>query len=342
MIRQTVAAVAATATVVASVVATVAHATAPGANGRIAFMRYRLYDGAPSDIWVANANGTSEHRVTRAPKRYEDDQPDWSPDGTRLVFTRCPMSDVNGRCHVFAVGASGTKLTRLGPSCNGPPPGCEDRLGASWSPDGRSIAFSREWGPVRSNQIEFSDIYVADASGRHPRRITHFTSAKPYSLDVGTTMWSPDGRRIAFEVQNAAHTKPVNRRAIYVVNRDGSGLRQLTPWKLDAGDQPDWSPDGTRILFRSISTGDFTRGDLYSIAPDGTGLHRVTHFGTIPRVLSGSYSPDGRQILFATTSGATDPSRGLPDLFEMRTDGTHIRQVTHSENWDGWPDWGPR
>jgi Tol biopolymer transport system component len=51
--------------------------------------------------------------------------------------------------------------------------------------------------------------------------------------------------------------------------------------------------------------------------------------------------PDGSQIVFATTSGATDPARGLPDLFVMRAEGTDIRQVTHSKNWDGWPDWGP-
>jgi Tol biopolymer transport system component len=77
-------------------------------------------------IVATNGDGGAERRITRAPRGYEDDQPDWSPDGTRLAFTRCPAR-ADGRCHVFVVNAAGTRLTRLGPSCNGPLPSCEDR-----------------------------------------------------------------------------------------------------------------------------------------------------------------------------------------------------------------------
>src|SRR6266540_5874097 len=51
-----------------------------------------------------------------------------------------------------------------------------------------------------------------------------------------------------------------NGRAIYIVNADGTNLRRVTPWRLKAGDHPDWSPDGTSILFRTIadSHGDFS------------------------------------------------------------------------------------
>ena len=70
---------------------------------------------------------------------------------------------------------------------------------------------------------------------------------------------SPDGKRLVFEVQNLSTADPPNRRAIFIVNVDGSGLRQLTDWSLNGGDHPDWSPDGKRILLlRAVS--DWARG----------------------------------------------------------------------------------
>jgi len=128
-----------------------------------------------------------------------------------------------------------------------------------------------------------------------------------------------------------------------VVGVDGAGLRRVTPWALMAGDRPDWSPDGTRILFRTGSNREGGFGaNLYTVRPDGKGLQQVTHNKPSHRVLAGSYSPDGTSIVFSTTDGATDPTLGLPDIFVIRADGTGMRPVTRSQSWDASPDWGPR
>jgi Tol biopolymer transport system component len=58
-------------------------------------------------------------------------------------------------------------------------------------------------------------------------------------------------------------------------------------------------------------------------------------------VQSGSFSPDGRSIVFATSAGAVG-SPSAPDVFVMAADGTNIRPVTRTSNWDGLPDWGTR
>jgi Tol biopolymer transport system component len=312
--------------------AVVANATAPGKDGRIAFNRYRYRDDVLwSEIFVANSDGSGERKITDAPKGYQDSYPDWSRDGSRIVFVRCAPNE--GRCAIWSVKADGTGQRRLSPPCpRGAPPSpqCVDDSGPAYSPDGRRIAFSRF-----SSQGS-SVVMIGDLQLKHLRRVA-----------IGTDpTWSPNGKQLAFARFNDPGTgrKPVDGRAIFVVNADGTHLRRLTAWRLKAGDRSDWSPDGTRILFRTMPNGegDYGKGNIYTIRPDGSGLRQLTHFPASVRVLqTGSYSPDGASILFMTTAGATRGLGLLPDVFVMTADGTDIRPVTRSRNWDGSPDWGP-
>jgi Tol biopolymer transport system component len=122
---------------------------------------------------------------------------------------------------------------------------------------------------------------------------------------------------------------------VFVVNADGSGLRRVTPYKLRAGDGPDWSPDGTQILFRSPETEDFLHSNIFTIHPDGTGLRQVTHAGPSTKVYSASFSPDGGSI----TVGMTGVD-GQADVFRIGADGSGLTPVTRTQQWDSAPDWG--
>lgn len=317
----------------AATLATAASTTAPGRNGRIAFNRYRYREDTPpwSEIFVVNPNGRGLKRITHAPKGYQDDRPDWAPDGSGIVFMRCAPN--GGRCAIWSVSATGARPRRLSPRCIGrrTSPRCVDDSAAVYSPNGKRLAFSRFQGRGPS------EIVIADTKLHHLRLLTIGT-------DPG---WSPSGRQLVFARSNDPETglKPVGGRALFVVNANGSRLRRLTPWALKAGDRPDWSPDGAWILFRTIPNGpgDYSKGNLYAIRPDGTELRQLTHFPPTVRILrSGSYSPDGSSIVFATTAGATRALGLLPDLFVMSADGTDIRPLTRSPNWDGSPVWGPR
>jgi Tol biopolymer transport system component len=117
-------------------------------------------------------------------------------------------------------------------------------------------------------------------------------------------------------------------------------LHPITRPGLRPGSRPDWSPDGKLILFRTHPGDDLsgTGSNLYTIQPDGSSLRQLTHFASSEHVLEGSWSPDARQIVFATTHQAEGR---LTDLFVMNADGTGIKPITRTPNWEDDADWGP-
>ncbi len=297
---------------------TLASASTTGTNGRIVFVQ-----PAPGRLWLVNADGSGQHKLTveKGP-RLDDDAPDWSPNGSQIVFQRC-----QNRCQLWTVKADGSGSRPL--ACEG------DCSTGSWSPNGKQIAFVRAWGPVQKNQIQHAEVYVMDANGSGAHQLTHVTDT-PFTADVAWPAWSPDGKQIAFEVHHSSLGKPAGGRAVFVVGSDGTGLRQLTPWNLNGGGRIDWSPSGSSILFRSIAGNQDQHGNLYTIHPDGSQPTALTRYPAPKTINAGSFSPDGKWIVFSRFS----PGSSYPAIFVMRANGTGIRQITHGKV--GFvPDWGP-
>ena len=330
--------------VVGIVGSTSASATPPGKNGRIAFTRYATIDvgvsaGGRSEprrgaIFTIGVNGKGERRVTRPPAGATDFQPDWSPDGSEIVFER---QFEDKPYEIWSVEQGGSDPHQIDLECPVPEDQICDVSSPAWSPDGRRIAFNQAYGKLKyingDEWIEVGALSVADADGSNLRQLTQLR--RPTSSEDLQPVWSPDGTRIAFVRLNST-ARPRNGQAIFVVNADGTGLRQVTPWRLDAGDHPDWSPDGKWILFRAPEQGGFAGTDLYRLRPNGTGLRQLTNFAPEVEVLSASYAPDGKSIVFSRTGRG-----GLPDLFAMRSDGSKLTQLTRTAKWDSAPDWGP-
>jgi TolB protein len=307
---------------IAGAAATLAHATSPGRNGQIVFAHFPR-------LWVVNADGTGERKFEHV-KRSEDIQPDWSPDGKKIAFTRCGSA----RCEIWTVKYDGTGFKRVGPDCLRKSNGCIDRSSPSWSPDGKRIAFGQA-SDIRNQRAKDPEIYVMNAKGSEVRRITDMSAANPYAIDLLWPIWSPDGKQLIFEVKHFEAADPPNRRAFFIIGVDGTGLRQLTPWSLNAGGRPDWSPDGKLILFRTISLSNRHHGNLYTIHPDGTGLKKLTSYPAPKTVLNGSFSPDGKWITFSRFTDGPYPA-----VHVMRLDGTGVRRVTsNAAVYD--VDWGP-
>jgi len=143
----------------------------------------------------------------------------------------------------------------------------------------------------------------------------------PSPVRDGAPAWSPDGQQVAFysEVDGKAAD-------LYVINVDGTGLRQLTDTPVAEG-YPSWSPDGSHIAFESHTPdGNF---DIYVMRADGSQVTRLTDHPS--RDVGPSWSPDGTRIVFMSDRD------GQFHLYRMAAGGGPQDQLTQ-----GASDWFPQ
>jgi TolB protein len=154
----------------------------------------------------------------------------------------------------------------------------------SFSPDGSQVAFSRCTSPAGHCAI-----YRIGVNGGVPIALTQYDQNPDVNDFVPT--YSPDGATIAF-VSTSRGGVIV---AIYLMNADGSNVRQLTPAVIEAATE-DWSPDGSAITFWTNILSPLP-SQVFTIRPDGTGLTQLTNpsnsFDEQP-----SWSPQQDAIVF--------------------------------------------
>jgi TolB protein len=310
--------------------------TQPPAPGLIAFRRLTDDSGTMGAIFTSATDGSHERPLTKPPAATRDGQPDWAPDGKRLVFTR--TTEVSSQ--IFSIAANGTGLSPLTPSTPGVS-GPDNSINGgdespSFSPDGSHIAYVHLNGPQRSvdGQVEHSNVFIMDADGKNPHQATDLPS---YAGDIGGVQWSPDGTQFVFAISNASASTPSGGTALFTVNADGTGLTQLTPWALGAGGVPDWSGKANLIAFRAVTDAEAGIGNFYTVHPDGTSLTEITHFSNTTISNKVGFSPDGKWIVFGKTG-----IQGANDVFIAKANGTGIRPVTQTPLDDSAPDWGHR
>jgi TolB protein len=153
----------------------------------------------------------------------------------------------------------------------------------------------------------------------------------------GEPAWSSNGAFVAF-VRGPA---PTAGRHVFVVRRDGTGLRRVTQPRseLPAYEGPAWLRDGRTVLFARRS-GDLD-DDLFVAPPQGGAARRLTD-NTV-RDWDPAWSPDGSRIAFVRTleSGPFGRRDQNPELFVMRADGTGVTRLTRYRHEDVAPAWSP-
>lgn len=270
--------------------------------------------------------------ITHPPKNANDQSYSWSPDGRQIVFARQVGNDVDGSSvEILRVARTGGTTTVLTPG-HRLTPLTAPKLGRdgspAFSPDGRTIAFEHEDGDFDGNALARSNIWVMDTDGGHRRQVTHLLSQSKLITGIA---WSPDGSRFVYSLADEAENS-----ALWVVNGDGSGNRQLTPITLGAGGTPDWNAAAGLILFRAVASEDNGVGNLFTIRPDGSGLRQVTRFTGQGISHNVSFSPDGTWVTSSTGLGD-----GPADIFVEKLDGSQFRFVLHTPEPETGPHWSP-
>jgi Tol biopolymer transport system component len=299
----------------AAVAALPAGARPPGANGQITFARFNP-DLGDTQVYVVNPDGTGQ-RLVQAPTATAEG-PTWFPDGAHIAA-----------CCVFPAGGSRIINPDDGTfrDIDGQYPGLFNPC-TNPSPDGALLlceTFSED-----GSQNGIHTIRTSDGGG-----LTPITSV-PGGDDIPGD-WSPNGKRIVFLRTTVD--------ALFVVNTNGTGLKQITPAGLDFSSFGSWSPQGNEIVFSQHVTPD-VHSSIWVVHTDGTGLHEIN---VQPASACGganadptakgcnepTWSPDGRKIAFVR-SFHNDVDG---EIYTVNADGTGLTQLTNAPG-SGSPDWG--
>jgi Tol biopolymer transport system component len=232
----------------------------------------------------------------------------------RIAFTRDQ--------HIWTMAPGGSDQTQLTSS--------ERDWYPTWSPDGTTIAFERAFDTPTPFPPSQSDIFTMQSDGTQQRNLTDNT------LNEFIPTWSPDGTRIAFDGQIGGCLGgdcDSEFEDLFVMNSDGTGRTRLTNRNGFDELYPEWSPDGSKLVFADD-------GHLYTLMADGTGVTELTAGrDTMP-----SWSPDGAKIAFASRRDETNTNCGLAcnyNIYVADADGTGAVRLTDTPAIESWPAWSP-
>lgn len=211
------------------------------------------------DLWTCNLDGSGLVRLTSSAA--SDSRPQWSPDGTKIVFDRAWPGQDREICVINADGSSPRALTN----------NAVDDVHGTWSPEGRRVA----WAGIVGGKF---DIWTMFEDGSAKTNLT----ADP-SEDTAPH-WSAGGDKpIAFASNRSGDME------IYKMRETGDGLEVLT--SVFGADNPAWAPNASQIAFEA----DYNATPQIWIM-DNSGYSRRVFSASLNPVLGPAWSSDGRYI----------------------------------------------
>jgi len=243
---------------------------------------------AGGDLELISIGANGRHRRELTNNYVDDSNPVWSPNGSQIAFGRNLGTAASPNTEIFVMSANGHNVHRLTTH-----PGIDDF--PTWSPNGKRIAFVRR---LSANDI---GIVTVSPTGGRLQVIAHDVNDQPIA-------WSPNGHQFLLtDFDQNPQPLDASGRIVVVMPATGGGEHAITP-----GNDPDWSPDGKRIVFvRTISCGgECENSTLHIINANGSNERTVPDS---PGLTSPHFSPDGRFIIATNNSQVVilDPKQGV-------------------------------
>ena len=307
-------------------------------------------------VFVANPDGSNPRQVSDQPEVHGIT---WSPDDTRLAFTKGNVTFFYAVQEFDNIAPSSIWILDLG---GGSPVAVTDdvhqNLNPVWSEDGAGIFYVSNvrggrdvyYQPVRRGQpageprrvttglrihamsvgagrLVYSvfnsgvGIWSITASGSAPISVSSAHQITSAAERIEAVRASPDGKSLAFDSDRSGNMD------IYRMNVDGSDLQALTANTADEF-RPVWSPDGKQILFQSWRNGN---RDLYVISADGSAERMLV--GGPDHEWAETWSPDGKEIAFSSDR------KGALHIWSATVADGQTRQLTQTRGFS--PRWSP-
>jgi len=220
------------------------------------------------------------------------------------VGPTCPVA------RLWLVGSDGRDAHELFPD------GLGSQGSPAWSPDGTRLLYADD-----------GKLYMTDASGSKPQLVDTGCVA-PCAGDADVA-FSSDGAHLVFGRTSLDAAGYIDSSAIATMDLASGQVSELSSTAPTGGGQPEWSPDGTQIVFsRSWGKG---KSAVFVVDADGQNLHRISP--QKPQAGSPGWSPDGSRIVFTSYDPPVARQKEWfgdyhQDIYTIRPDGTDLRQLT--------------
>ncbi len=238
--------------------------------------------------------------------------PDVTVEPDRVIFLSNRQDETLDEFDVYIMDIDGTNVEKL-------PIGAgevQDRIVPS--PDGRRIMYVDV---VTEADTTTDETIIANIDGTWQTLVVS-------GRDAFEPSWSHDGQKIVF--QSWEHDPP----EIYIMDVDGGNFQRLTNNNL-YDDYPDWSPDGTRIVYVSVMTQATSIRRIWVMNADGSQQRQL--FQDVSYELFPRWSPDGTEILFQAIKG-----QGTWGIWVVSADGSNLRDISASSDYSSFsPYWSP-
>ena len=235
-------------------------------SGKIAFS-----DGpyGVQSLWTINSDGSGLRQLQT---RSDAGETSWSPNGLVIASRVAAGAPSFG---LFSINGDGTNRQQLGGGIQDYP---------SWSPGSNEIAYVANYISLRKTgsgggegslvvEVDTTDQLKTAVGDSFPGFTNSAAAFVPFTY--GSTFilhpaWSPDGMRIAFELQDANGVSH-----IFAISNLGAGVVvPLTKLATFSDRSPTWSPDGTKIFFSSNRSGSWQIWWMYA---DGSSPTQLTN-----------------------------------------------------------------